>query len=386
MKYGRDGLAVDGSRFNLQVDFDPKTQRTEKLAIDFNGAVDQATVELGRMSIAEWNGLPETGAWTAYGENGAKVGSGQFDPRAATKTGEDRYRFLVDTKIDFARLEIEASGYGNGAGNGQRGNNSDFNLHSVTYTRTGGVIAPPTPKSTPKPNSAPKNHPTPPPTAPKTPSSATPTLGKLVTLTASPDLVKSGSKLPQRWGNSNVKISGLDFDGSSIGVVYDNQFKDKGYGVAGKGDRWSQLDFYKNKGNKSEALKLDFDAPVDNVTIIVGQLDEGEGSQKVNGKVRSFDETGKWTAFDANGRKISDGLIGPDVSALGKNKKISNSYGKYPIEIDTDTPFSSLLIEATGFGHGQGDAKQRKYGENNSDFNLVGISYNPVIDLAGSAL
>ena len=380
VKSGWGGLAVDGGRFNLQVDFDIKTQRSEKLVIDFNGSVTQASVELGRMSISEWQTLPETGVWTAYSEAGDQVGSGQFDPRSATKTGNDSYRFSIDTNVDFDRLEIEASGYGNGAGASQSGNNSDFNLRGVTYTRAGDITVPtaePPTASTPTTST---------PTTTNPPSSNSSTLGKLVSLTASPDLIKEGSKLPQQWGDSGVKISGLDFDGSSIGVVYDKQFQDKGFGVAGSGDRWDQLDFYQDKGNKSEALKLDFNSLVDNVTIIVGQLDEGEGSQKVNGKTQSFDETGKWTAFDDSGKKIGDGLIGPEESALGKNKKYSNSYGKYPIEIDTATPFSSLLIEATGFGYGQADAKQRKYGENNSDFNLVGVSYNPVIDAVSSDL
>ena len=96
------------------------------------------------------------------------------------------------------------------------------------------------------------------------------------------------------------------------------------------------------------------------------------------GEGNGFDETGSWTAFNINDEIIGTGLIGPELSTLGANSKVSGSYGEYPIEINAGAPIAALVIEATGFGHNQGEPTRQSYGENNSDFNLMAISFAPV--------
>jgi len=180
------------------------------------------------------------------------------------------------------------------------------------------------------------------------------------------------------WGD-NVRLSAVGLDGASAKVVYDTQFDDHGFGISSANDRWSQIDFYAENGslrNVSEKLKLEFDTLVDNVTLQVGMLGLDEDKKGNN-------ETGKWTAYDAKGKKVADGLLGPELSTLGEDVKVRKSYGAYPIEIDTPTPFAELIIEATGFNHGQGSPTNRNYGENNSDFNVMSISFDALPGTTG---
>lgn len=392
---GWDGLSVKGGRYDNQLDYDAVSRKSEQLVIDFNGAVDGANVELGRMSSTEGDGLGETGIWTAYAANGTKVSSGKLDTKSATQVGKSNYRFAINAGSEFEKLVIGATAYGNGQGTSFEGNNSDFNLRNISYARVGGSAPAPAPEPAPAPTPIPEPVPTPTPEPAPTPAPApipepepTPapepapeppsnTPLRRIALEASASVL-NGSSLPQQWAKG-VKISAYDFDGSRTKVVYDNEFRDKGFGVAGTNDRWKQIDFYENKGNKSESIKIEFAAPVKNAVVTVGQLDEGEGSQNVNNRRVSFDETGKWTAYNSSGQKVADGLLGPELSALGAYKKAPDSYGEYPIEIDTSKSFSSIVIEATGFGHGAGSGKERSYGENNSDFNVMGISFDPVV-------
>ena len=183
-------------------------------------------------------------------------------------------------------------------------------------------------------------------------------------LFAEKKFIKKGAKI-QHWGDG-VTLEARSLDGKVGEVVYDDEFKDKGFGVAG--GRWKQIDFYAEGGNRSEQLIVNFNGTVKGVVFVVGMLGFGEGR---NG----FHETGKWTVFDAENKKLGEGLIGPELSRLGKDKKAEGSYGKYPIEVKTTKPIAKLTIAATGFGHGEGKPHNRNYGENNSDLNLVEVRY-----------
>ena len=196
---------------------------------------------------------------------------------------------------------------------------------------------------------------------------------KRITLKASGDVLVPGQS-SQSWGNG-VTISGKDFDGSPVEVVYDVASKDAGFGIAGSDDRRDQMDFFESKGNQSERIKLEFDGLVNNVVLTVGMMSSDEGGP-------GLDETGKWTAFDSQGKAIADGLLGPELSTLGKDKKMPGSSGQYPIAIDTSTPFSALEIEATAYGHGQGSGRMFSSGEDNSDFNIMAVSFDPVLAAA----
>ncbi|MEL6815624.1 MAG: hypothetical protein AAFP03_12515, partial [Cyanobacteria bacterium J06598_3] len=208
-------------------------------------------------------------------------------------------------------------------------------------------------------------------TQPKNPFVPAPSKGDRITLTASKDVLQPGQLL-QTWG-SGVKLSGTNLDGKSAQVGYDPN--GKGFGIAGAGGRSKQIDFSQSKGNKSESLKVAFGGLVNNVELTLASMYTNEGGA-------GLDETGKWTAFDAKGVKVADGLLGPDQSTLGADVSVKGAPNSYPIAIKTAKSFASLSIEATGFSHGQGDGVAKANGENNSDFSLAAVSFDPVLSAA----
>jgi hypothetical protein len=652
LRKGASGLAVRGGRSGKQIDFDADLGKGEGLNIDFGKAVRQLSVVLGQMESNDGEGLPETGLWRAYGADGRQIATGTLDPNSAESLGDSNYRFAIATQKDIAKLTIEATAYGNGAGTQYKDNNSDFTLQSLTYSsgndssgndssgndsqdvipqnkqpvalndsisvnEDASVVIDPasllgndragdgpltlteiatksskggtivglkggsyryTPAenffgsdsfrytiadadgdtSTAAVNISVKsvndvplaiggfatteagvgveisvendfggdgpnqgsitvgsakygtlsvnnkgtaNNPTddsityiPDPkfsgvdrfrytitdadgdtsTAtvvvdvvegkvanklpkavgdrmttkedtsivisaekllnndnlgdaptvitkvdgssakggtvksnsngtytyrPKSGFSGTDSFRYTITdtdgdisaatvdvevdpvkssgslmeprnrvnLVASPNYL-DGTKLPQRWG-SEVRMSAAGFDGRDARIVYYEQKSDKGFGVVSSRDRGKQIDFFQDKG--SEKLTLSFDKLVDDAVLTVGMVGVNEDNT-------GFDETGKWTALDTNGRVVGTGLIGPDQSMLGDGVRVPNTYGQYPIEIDAQSPFAELIVEATGFGHGQGSPTKQSYGENNSDFDVTGISFDVI--------
>lgn len=197
-----------------------------------------------------------------------------------------------------------------------------------------------------------------------------PNAGKSVSLLAEQGSL-SGSAGKQLW-DDGVTLAAYNLSGALKSVSWNTEHKDQGFGVPG--GRWSgQIDYSEKNGGTSEKIVVDFNGLVDDVIIFTGMLGLDEGPN-INGS--KVPETGKWTAYDAKGNKVDTGLIGPDLSALGKNKKVDGSYGVYPIEVDAPKAIASLVIEATQWGHGKGySLDNRKYGENNSDFALTGLEY-----------
>ena len=179
----------------------------------------------------------------------------------------------------------------------------------------------------------------------------------------------------QIWGD-NVFISAFNLDGSPGELIYDTEFRDRGFGVAG--GRWDQIDYYQDYNgqrlNASERLLVQFNGAVTDVMLTVGMLGLNEGR-------RGDDETGQWIAYDADDQEIGRGVFGPDDSDLGPEVKFNRTYGQYPFTVSVNQPIYSLAIEATGFAYGQGEARSGVYkdrglnSENNSDFNLVSIEY-----------
>ncbi|GAA0725779.1 hypothetical protein GCM10009430_31960 [Aquimarina litoralis] len=195
-------------------------------------------------------------------------------------------------------------------------------------------------------------------------------------LTAYPEVIQNNGNGSQNWGD-NVTLRAFKIDGSPAQLIYDNEFRDKGFGV--KGARWEQIDFYRDyqgrRVNASESIRVDFNGPVTDVILRIGMLGLNEG---FNG----LDETGKWIAYGANGSIVATGIFGPDDSDLGPGNKEGGTYGTYPFSINSNSRIYSIAIEATAFGYGSGEPKYvNRYDnesgnkENNSDFNLVGVSY-----------
>jgi hypothetical protein len=215
----------------------------------------------------------------------------------------------------------------------------------------------------------PRGSPTPPP----------PGDGKTVKLLAEKDLL-TGPAGNELWGD-DVTLSGYTMAGKVAPIAWTKEFTDSGYGV--KGGRWdSQIDYSQKNGGQSERFEIDFNGTVDDVILFTGMLGLYEGSatgKKESDPDKSLPETGKWTAYDANDKVVDTGLIGPDLSILGPNKKVKDSYGIYPIDIDTPGGFSKLVLEATQWGHGEGVSWfNDRYGENNSDFAVSGLEYTRI--------
>ncbi len=216
----------------------------------------------------------------------------------------------------------------------------------------------PAPNSEPEPVKEPEPQPEP---ASDAPGTFDPT-----SIVASADALEQLADGSYAWGE-DVSLTGYLRSGDIGEIVYSTRFQDHGFGVKGDGSRWDgQIDFYDDNGGEGEKIVIAFDGTADDVFLFVGMLGENEGG-------KGLDETGAWLARNATGEVVSAGLIGPDVSALGPDVKIEGSYGHYPIEIGDGV--SSIEITATQFGHGAGTSREARYGENSSDFNIMGLDY-----------
>ncbi|MBE9062324.1 cadherin-like domain-containing protein [cf. Phormidesmis sp. LEGE 11477] len=135
LKKSSGGLSVRGGRYGNQIDFDADLGKGEGLNIGFSGAVRQLSVVLTQMEIDDGAGLPETGLWRAYDAEGRQIAVGKLDPSKAEQLGDSSFRFAITPQKAIAKLTIEATAYGNGAGRQYSDNNSDFRLQSLTYSR-----------------------------------------------------------------------------------------------------------------------------------------------------------------------------------------------------------------------------------------------------------
>jgi hypothetical protein len=189
-----------------------------------------------------------------------------------------------------------------------------------------------------------------------------------VTLTAGGGSLRKGVVGPQEW-DEGVVLSGYDLNGRKAEVRYSEQFDDHGFGVKGSGSRWDgQIDYYASGGGRSEKMVIDFNGDVTDVVLRVGMVGDKEGPNRTP-------ESGAWKAYGASGKLVDKGLIGPDQSTLGADVKERGSYGIYPIDIDTDAPIVRIELEATQFDYGRGSSVGMSYGENSSDYNLMGIEF-----------
>lgn len=169
---------------------------------------------------------------------------------------------------------------------------------------------------------------------------------------------------PQAAPSINYRaVAGLGDDVTLVGVGADGTarvltYRDGGYGVAGS--RYNQQLDYNGSSGKSEAFLIDFGGSVEDVKLTLQKLSIDE--------YRSWDETAKWTAYDANGDEVATGLL------TGKDGKATGRHSGFTFELDTSEPVSALKIEAVGYQYGAG-ADLRG---NNSDFQFKSVSYDRV--------
>ena len=153
------GVGLFDGRFK-QFDFSQELGNvSERLEIDFGGLVSDVVVRFGEMHPIE-GGFPETGVWTAYDAAGNQVGTGPISSEYSTRGvnvkvagSRDTYPVAIDTDVPIARLVIEATNLGYGAGTPYDvtknsahwqevsyqdvpfEQNTDFNIPRITFAR-----------------------------------------------------------------------------------------------------------------------------------------------------------------------------------------------------------------------------------------------------------
>ncbi len=214
-----------------------------------------------------------------------------------------------------------------------------------------------------------------------------------ITLEASADFLTGDGSGPQSW-TSNVTLEAYKINGDPGQVLFETQFRDDGFGVAG--GRWKQIDYYHEYQGEivkaSEKLVIRFTFPVSDVILQVGQMDPGEGKQAKEGNTcndnktkNKVDESGKWTAFATDGQQIGEGVLLDEHSLEGK---LPDSMGSYRFLLDTGSKaISELVIEATQWGGEERGCPTYRSSyaneplndsgntENNSEFNIMSISF-----------
>ncbi len=122
-RHGYYGLAVDGGRYDSQIDFDPTGGGSESLVVSLPANTCRLTITVTMLGIDD--GLVETGAWTALDEDGNVVAAGTFAAEAGDEL-ERRYMFALDLPPNTSAVVLNATGYDHGRASAAGGNNSDF--------------------------------------------------------------------------------------------------------------------------------------------------------------------------------------------------------------------------------------------------------------------
>ena len=86
-----------------------------------------------------------------------------------------------------------------------------------------------------------------------------------------------------------------------------------------------------------------------------------------------------------SGMAIADGLLAPGLSLLGEDVKVAESFGQYPIALESAQSTDPLLAEATEFGLGASEATCLSAAENNADFNIAAIGFDVVSTISPPA-
>ena len=132
------GFGVQGGRKTAQIDHFPSNNTSEQFVIEFNGPVQDVVLQLGLMSASEFDGNPETGAWTAFDGAGNQVASGLLNPLNGTQVANLTYDIPIDAGgQSFTKLVLTATGYNGGVSGSPSGDSSDFALNQLIYTAEG---------------------------------------------------------------------------------------------------------------------------------------------------------------------------------------------------------------------------------------------------------
>jgi len=157
------------------------------------------------------------------------------------------------------------------------------------------------------------------------------------------------------FGSTYVNNAG-QFDPTTSDDDGDITMTSSGMGV--DGGRVSSQIGYDPSNNTSEALSVSFtEGPVTSAEVTLSRLFPNEGGPP------SYDERGKWEAFDENGNKVGEGVIGGDQTS----HIVTGT-------VDPGQAFSHLIFTALPYP-GQGN-----YTGDSSDYYLNQIDYTRILD------
>ncbi len=133
LKNGRAG--VKGNRFNPQLDYDPVSNTSEKVEINFSQFAGQVFFTLGNLEANEWQGADETGLWKLLDNNDNVLEQGIISPTTGNSLGSSVYEFATNYSGQSAtKLVLEATAYDSGSGPDRTNNNSDYSIVALRYT------------------------------------------------------------------------------------------------------------------------------------------------------------------------------------------------------------------------------------------------------------
>ncbi|WP_371863770.1 calcium-binding protein, partial [Iodidimonas gelatinilytica] len=127
----RDGIGIHGVRLNSQIDFDPRTQTSEKLTLTFDEPVTNVEIVTERQIEREFPG-GEQGKWTAYDADGHEIASGMLNLDEGTRLSGSSVAYTLDTGgRAVASVVIEAVDVTGKSS----GDNSDFTIKSIGFDK-----------------------------------------------------------------------------------------------------------------------------------------------------------------------------------------------------------------------------------------------------------
>ncbi|MEL7071856.1 MAG: right-handed parallel beta-helix repeat-containing protein [Cyanobacteria bacterium J06581_3] len=159
----------------------------------------------------------------------------------------------------------------------------------------------------------------------------------------------NGTKGTQYWGDG-VTIRGYGINGDAAKI---SRSKDA---IGISGGRYDKQIDYDSVSDRSEKIVIDFGSSVDRASVELGLM--------LKSAWRKLPETGIWTAYNDNAVLIGQGVFDPSLG-------VEIDTRSFRFEIDVNTSFKQLVIQASAYGNGEGKARKN----NNSDFNIRNVTY-----------
>ncbi len=163
----------------------------------------------------------------------------------------------------------------------------------------------------------------------------------------------SGSLGAQSWGP--LAVSGTGWTGTAALVTSSTD------GIGVEGGRFAGQVDYNGASNSSEVLRIGFNVPVDSATLRLSRMNAADAPGAA--------EVGAWTAFDAAGAVVGQGLLDP-------RGKPSVAQWTYDFAVDPAADMAAMELRAVAYNNGAPGGSG-----DNSDFALAQVTYLPADQL-----